>query len=56
VTPPGISGTLGSTDQKEAIGIGNEDEGYSGPEERNVSGDGGRSICQTLVEARQSLS
>jgi hypothetical protein len=36
VTTPRISTALGPTDEEEAIGIGNNNESYSGPGERNV--------------------
>jgi hypothetical protein len=36
VTTPGIATALRSANQEDAIGFGNENESYSGPEERNV--------------------
>jgi hypothetical protein len=36
VTTPGIATALRSANQEDALGFGNENESYSGPEERNV--------------------
>jgi hypothetical protein len=53
VAAPGISGALGAPDQKDAIGLGSEDNGDCGPQERCVVVGAGLVTGQTLAKANQ---